>query len=201
MTAVRRVTGIETTTDHVPVQGMLDRDIFAAMLRDAGVGNGRIRKWMPSLVEAAQRVYVRRCPDLRRKVCPGVRQLLYSLDRRGAALGLVTGNLTRIGWKKMENAGLGRYFRFGAFSELGRTRADLVRLALKEARGRGWLGRDTRVALVGDHPNDILAARANRVRSVAVATGLSPLEELRAHAPDVLVADLRGLKWDTLLTS
>ena len=34
--AVRRATGIETTTEGVPVQGMLDRDIVAAMLESAG---------------------------------------------------------------------------------------------------------------------------------------------------------------------
>src|SRR5215475_8967425 len=30
--AVRKVTGLETTTDNVPVAGMLDRDILRAML-------------------------------------------------------------------------------------------------------------------------------------------------------------------------
>ena len=43
--------------------------------------------------------------------------LLYKLSRRGIPTGLVTGNLTRIGWKKMERAGLRRYLRFGAFAE------------------------------------------------------------------------------------
>jgi phosphoglycolate phosphatase len=196
--AVRRSTGLETTTDGIAVQGMLDRDILAAMLIRAGASRALIRRKMPEMVTIAQAVYARRCPDLRRKVCPGARMLLYRLSRRGIPAGLVTGNLTRIGWRKMERAGLRRYLRFGAFAERARQRSGLVRLAVAHAQRQGWIERSSPVALVGDHPNDILAARANGVRAIAVATGLASVEELAAHAPDVLVPDLRSLSLELL---
>jgi phosphoglycolate phosphatase-like HAD superfamily hydrolase len=125
--------------------------------------------------------------------------LLYKLARRGIPAGLVTGNLTRIGWKKMERAGLRQYLRFGAFAELARDRPGLVRIALEHARQQGWIDRASPVALVGDHPNDIRAARAHGVRAIAVATGLVGAEELAAHSPDVLVRDMRALSIDMLL--
>lgn len=196
--AARRVTGLDTTTDGIPVQGMLDRDILAAMLTRAGASRAAIRRNMPALVTVAQVLYVRRCPDLRRKVCPGARMLLYSLSRRGVTTGVVTGNLTRIGWKKMERAGLRQYLRFGAFAERAPNRAGLVRIAVQHARREGWIERGAPVVLIGDHPNDILAARANGVRSIAVATGLASTAELAAHSPDVLLPDLRGLPLETL---
>ena len=65
--SVRRITGVETTTDGVPVQGMLDRDILTQMLANAGVSQARIRRHMPALVVLAQRIYARSCPDLRRR--------------------------------------------------------------------------------------------------------------------------------------
>lgn len=192
--AVRYVTGLSTTTDHIPVQGMLDCDILTWMLRDAGVPAGRIRLHMPHLVRRAQWTYARRCPaDLSDKVCPGVPGLLETLQRHGLRAGLVTGNLTRIAWKKMERAGLKRFFQFGAFAESSRTRAGLVKLALRHARSQGWIERSTPVSLIGDHPNDIDAARQNRVRSVAVATGVVPAEELAVHRPDLLVPDMTKL--------
>lgn len=196
--AARRATGLATTTEGVPVSGMLDRDILSAMLRNAGASQALIRRAMPAMVTIAQAIYVRRCPDLRRKVCPGARMLLYRLARRGVPAGLVTGNLTRIGWRKMERAGLRCYFRFGAFAELATDRAGLVRIAVRHARRNGWISRGSPVALIGDHPNDIRAARANGVRSVAVATGLVSAEELAAHAPDVLVPDMRALSLEML---
>lgn len=197
--AVRRTTGIETTTDNVPTQGMLDGDILALMLANAGASRGLIRRHMPSMMEHAQRIYVRRCPDLRAKVCPGARMLLYRLSRRNSVTtGLVTGNLTRIGWKKMERAGLRQYLRFGAFAEAARDRAGLVRIAVRHARREGWIDAKSRIALIGDHPNDINAAKRNGVRSIAVATGVVDAHELAVHQPDVLVPDLRALSMEEL---
>lgn len=197
--AVRRVTGFDSTTDHIPVQGMLDRDIVRIMLRDAGASHALIRSSMSDIIRRAGLLYARRCPDLQNKVCPGVRRLLHSLQSRRLPTGLVTGNLTRIGWKKLEQAGLRSYFAFGAFAELAADRAGLVRLAVRLARRQGWIGRHSLVTLIGDHENDIRAARANNVRSVAVATGVSPASQLAAEKPDILLADLRSLKLEMLL--
>jgi phosphoglycolate phosphatase len=197
--AIRKATGLETTTEGVPVQGMLDRDIVTVMLANTGASASFIRRHMPAIIERAQAIYQRSCPDLRRKVCPGARMLLYRLSRRGIATGLVTGNLTRIGWKKMERAGLRPYLRFGAFAELARDRAGLVRIAIRQAKKEGWINGASPIALIGDHPNDIQAARANGVRSVAVATGVVGAEELAKHSPDVLVADMRELSIEMLI--
>ncbi len=196
--AALNATGIETTTEGIAVQGMLDRDILAAMLHNAGASATMIRRNMPLMVQRAQAIYTRSCPDLRSKVCPGARMLLYRLSRRGVIIGLVSGNLTRIGWKKMERAGLRRYLRFGAFAELARDRAGLVRIAIQRARREGWINGTSPIALIGDHPNDVRAAQANGVRSIAVATGLASVDELAESSPDVLVPDLKALSAETI---
>jgi phosphoglycolate phosphatase len=197
--AIRRAVSVETTTEGVPVAGMLDRDILATMMTRAGMKPRAIRKAMPDIIRHAQSIYVRSSPNLARKVCPGVRRMLGRLQRRGAVIGLVTGNLTRIGWRKMERAGLRPYFRFGAFAELAKDRAGLVRFAIRHARRQGWIGRDSRISLIGDHPNDVRAAKANGIRAVAVATGLTAFEELQTHSPDIIVPDLRSLTLEMLL--
>jgi len=197
--AVRRVTGIDATTDHIPVQGMLDRDILRIMMQDAGASAALIRRSMPDICAAAERIYARRCPDLRRRVCPGARGLLWRLFRRHIPAALVTGNLTRIGWTKMERAGLRRYLCFGAFAEMAPDRAGLTRMAIREARRQGWIGPKAKVTLIGDHPNDVKAAFANGIRSMAVATGLTSKQELAEHGPDLLLDDLRSLTVDMLL--
>ncbi|MCS6952292.1 MAG: HAD hydrolase-like protein [Bryobacterales bacterium] len=198
--AVRRRTGLETTTDGIPVHGMLDPDILRLMMRQAGASHSLIRRSLPGIVASAQAIYVRRCPDLRRKVCPGVRRLLARLAHMGVPMGLVTGNLTRIGWKKMERAGLRQYFRFGAFGETGRTRAELVRHAVRLARSRGWIRPGARVWLIGDSPADVRAARTAGVHVVACLTGVCSREELAAQSPDLLVDDLRDLRPEQLLS-
>jgi phosphoglycolate phosphatase len=197
--AIRRTAHVETTTEGVPVAGMLDRDILMTMMGRAGMPRSEIRRAMPEVIKRAQSIYVRRVPDLDRKVCPGVRGLLGRLSRRGVVIGLVTGNLSRIGWRKMERAGLRPYFRFGAFAEMARDRAGLVRIAIRRARRERWITRDSNISLIGDHPNDVLAAQANGIRAVAVGTGIVSLEELESHAPHVAVPDLRKLEIEMLL--
>jgi phosphoglycolate phosphatase-like HAD superfamily hydrolase len=191
--AVRQITGLETTTDGIPVQGMLDPDILAIMMRNASASELLVRRHMAAIVRRAQVTYVRRCPSLKRKVCPGVRSLLAHLRRVGVPTGLVTGNLTRIGWKKLERAGLKHHFCLGAFGEMSRDRAGLVRIAIGRARKSGWVRNSTRISLIGDSPADIQAARANRVQAIAVLTGISTPQELAAESPDMLIKDLRVL--------
>jgi phosphoglycolate phosphatase len=197
--AIRDAAGLESTTDGVNTAGMLDQDILTTMMTRAGMTRNAIRRVLPEVMGAAQQIYGRSCPGLERKVCPGVRRLLARLERRGVVAGLVTGNLTDIGWKKLERAGLRGYFRFGAFCEVARDRTGLVRVAVRHARQQGWLRRGGRVSLIGDHPNDVNAARANGIRSIAVGTGLVGMEELATHRPDLLIPDLRALELEMLL--
>jgi phosphoglycolate phosphatase-like HAD superfamily hydrolase len=191
---IRRVMGIETTTDGIPVQGMLDPVILAAMLRRAGVAPPQLRANLAAIERAAARYYLRVCPPIGDRLCPGVPAALAKLSRHGALLGLVTGNLTRIGWHKLERAGLRSCFAFGAFGDMAPNRAALVALAIAEARRRGWSGERARISMIGDAPADILAARRNRIRSIAVRTGITPPGELESLAPDFLLPSLSYLR-------
>jgi phosphoglycolate phosphatase len=196
--AVRLETGVRVSMANIPVYGMLDRDILTRMMLEAGMRSSAIRTAMPAIVARAQRLYHRRCPDLRARVCPGVRPLLGKLGRRQATLGLVTGNLSAIAWRKMRQAGLDHHFHLGAFADQGRTRGILAGLAAKQAWRAGWATRHTPTYLIGDTANDIIAAKENGMVSIAVATGHYGMDELKQHAPDILLEDLRQLRMEQL---
>lgn len=187
---VRSVLGVESRNDNIPVHGMLDQDILMQMMVNAGVSRRRARAAIPAICRVAERYYLREVPDLRDKTCPGVRRLLASLKRRRVVLGLVSGNLERIGWKKLRRAGLAQYFRFGMFAERSPTRIGLARLALEEAERRGWINGLSRRVLIGDTPNDVEAGRVNGMETIGVATGLSSIEELEAARPSLCAPDL-----------
>jgi len=191
--AVRGVTGADTTTEGIPVHGMLDPDILTLMLRAARFGQAEIASAMPRIIEAAQDLYETSVPDLRDKTCPGVVSLLEELRSRDTVLALVTGNLTRIGWRKLERAGLRDYFLFGAFGEMAATRGGLAKLAIERARREGLIAADSLSSLVGDAPQDVRAAQENGIRSIAVRTGITPPGDLEACFPDVLLDDLTWL--------
>jgi phosphoglycolate phosphatase-like HAD superfamily hydrolase len=108
-------------------------------------------------------------------------------------LALVTGNLTKIGWHKLSRAGIDGYFRFGAFGEMAPTRGGLAKLAVARARSEGLIDAGARISLIGDAASDIIAAKDAGVQSIAVRTGIAPLEELQTAGPDVLLDDLTRL--------
>ena len=188
--AARQVLGVETRNDNIPLYGMLDQDILLQMLGNAGVGRRRARAALSAMCRAAERYYLRHVPDLRGKTCPGVRPLLGRLRRRGVPLGLVSGNLARIGWRKLSRAGLRPYFRFGIFADMAATRVEMAALALRHAARRGWANGQSRCVLVGDTPNDVEAGRANGIETIGVATGLSSIEELQAARASLCAPDL-----------
>lgn len=191
---IRRVTGLSTTLDNVPTAGMLDRDLIASMLRAVGYSERRIRMALRPIMAECQNCYVANCTvDLQGNVCVGVLEFVTQLIARGAVLGLVTGNLSRIAWKKVELAALRECFSIGAFAEDGRTREQLARVAVRRARNEGLIARNCRISLIGDHPNDVDAAKRNGFQAVAVATGLTSLQELQASEPDILVRNLTEL--------
>jgi phosphoglycolate phosphatase-like HAD superfamily hydrolase len=198
VSGIRNATGVTTTLDGVATAGMLDRDLIRRMLRAAGVSERRVQAAMKSVVAACQSAY-RECGvlDLRERLCPGVVECLSELRARGVVLGVVTGNLTAIGWRKLECAGVREFFSVGAFAEDGRTRGRLALIAARRARLLN--GASGKISLIGDHANDVLAAKANSFQAVAVATGVMPYEELQAHAPDILVRNLTDLEIGRLL--
>lgn len=191
---IRHVTGVETHLNGVATSGMLDRDLIATMLRTAGMSERGIRGALQAVMQESQKRYIANCEhDLCAFVCTGAREFVIEVSQRGAVLGLVTGNLSQIGWKKVELAGLRSYFSVGGFAEDGRTRARLARIAASRAKKQALVTKNCRITLIGDHWNDIEAAKANGFQSVAVATGLMPIEELRKPQPDFLVRDLTEL--------
>jgi phosphoglycolate phosphatase len=191
--AVRDVAGVETSTEGIPVHGMLDPDILNLMMSAAGIDSGQAAGLMPRILARAQEIYEDTAPDLRHCACPGAAKILDEFTRAGAVLALVTGNLTRIGWQKLRRAGLDGYFRFGAFGEMAPTRGALARLAIERARREHLIDAESPIALIGDAPQDVQAARENGIVSIAVRTGVTSPGDLESAAPDLMFDDLTQL--------
>jgi phosphoglycolate phosphatase-like HAD superfamily hydrolase len=191
--AVQQVTGVAANTEGIPLNGMLDRVILTLMMRASGISDSDAMQAMPRVIEVAQELYPIGVPDLRGKLCPGVSPLLEELQQRGAVRALVTGNLTRIGWHKLSRAGIHHHFRFGAFGEMAPTRGDLAKIAIAQARREGLISPQSKITLIGDAATDVQAAHDAGIQSIAVRTGVTPLDELMAAKPDVLLDDLTQL--------
>lgn len=189
--AVRSAMGIEVSLDGVPVQGSTDTAIVRDACRLAGISEEELEPQIAAIREAMCASVRQRRGELNLYLMPGVHQTLEHLVRRGALLGVATGNLETIGWMKLETIGLREWFRFGGFSDHFPVRAELIAKAAEKARALA--GANATVCVVGDTPRDIAAARANHLPVIAVATGHSKYEELLALEPEVCAASLAAL--------
>jgi phosphoglycolate phosphatase len=189
--SVHRVTGFEITLAGILLHGSTDTAILREACHQAGVPPDLLEARTEAILEAMRHAVTERRHELDLVRMPGVEQALDHLARRGALLGVATGNLEVIGWIKVEEAGLRQWFRFGGFSDHFPIRAELIGQAANKARELA--GGGASICVVGDTPRDIEAARANFLSVIAVATGRYSFEELLAFQPEACATSLSDL--------
>jgi phosphoglycolate phosphatase len=175
--AINRVHGIHIG-ELPPVSaraGRTDGEIARMMLLEAGVSAERIDDRVAQIRDACCREYARLCPlDLSDKVVPGIPDVLaWVSERPQVKLGLLTGNFEPIARLKLKRAGIGHHFpaRQGAFGSDSEDRTALPAIARRRAGTRGHPYPRGQTIVIGDTPRDVICARADSVRAVAVASG------------------------------
>ncbi|MBJ7328736.1 MAG: haloacid dehalogenase-like hydrolase [Solirubrobacteraceae bacterium] len=180
---------------QVPTAGRTDLEIARHLLLEAGVPADHIDARNGLVREAAIAAYARLCPaDLTDTVAPGMRELVSGLaERDDVHLALVTGNLEPIARLKLSRAGLGPFFPpgQGGFGSDDEDRTQLPAVARERATRNGLPFPRERTIVIGDTPLDILCARADGVRCVAVTTGPHSAADLAAA--DAVAGDAKGV--------
>jgi phosphoglycolate phosphatase-like HAD superfamily hydrolase len=189
--SIQRVTGFEVTLAGIVLHGGTDTAILREACRQAGIPAHVLEPRIEAILDAMRHTVAERRNEMDLVRMPGVEMTLDHLARKGALLGVASGNLEAIGWIKIEQAGLREWFRFGGFSDHYPVRAELVGQAARKARELA--GAAARVCVVGDTPRDIQAAHDNSLPVIAVATGNYTYEELLEHRPQVCSSSLADL--------
>jgi phosphoglycolate phosphatase len=191
VSSVHRVTGFEVTLAGIVLHGSTDTAILREACAQAGIPASVLESSTEAILEAMRHAVSERRHEMNLVRMPGVEEVLGHLARRGALLGVATGNLELIGWIKVEQAGLREWFRFGGFSDRFPVRSELVGQAANKARELAGSG--VSICVVGDTPRDIEAARANALPVIAVATGRYDFDELLELQPEVCATSLADL--------
>lgn len=179
---------------EVDFGGRTDLAIYREALECEGITPAQIREHLPRMeammvalmeeMAATGEVY---------RLCAGARELLDALSTDARFLtSLLTGNVERLAEAKLRVAGINHYFQSrGAFGNDAEDRDHLPAIAAERINGHlGLTLAPERFVIIGDTPRDISCARHFGARVVAVASGMHTLEQLEAHSPDALLADL-----------
>jgi len=121
-------------------------------------------------------------------------ELLQMLNKKEIKLGIISGNSSNVIIDFMNNKNNKGKVKFDYIlttdgENIGKTKADLIKELLKK-----WKIKSDDCMYVGDHPNDIIAAKAAKVIAVGVPTGLNDKAELKSYSPDIIINNLDELK-------
>jgi phosphoglycolate phosphatase len=179
--ALGEVYGYRGDLRRYDFSGRTDPQITHMVLGDAGFSRDDIEASMLRLWERYLDALTRNAPG-RVRVLPGVQELLASLaDDARVVLGLLTGNIEPGARIKLANAALNDYFPFGAFGSDSAKREELPPIAIARA-GRRFEARD--VVIVGDSIYDVRCGVPHDATTIAIASGKTSAELLRAENPD-----------------
>jgi phosphoglycolate phosphatase-like HAD superfamily hydrolase len=192
--ALSEAAGRPVAPNGYSFSGRTDPQIARDILSAHGVSGAALEAAIPETIRLYLDHFSRQVrPHDGARLLPGVRELLEALaGRDDVRTALLTGNVERGARIKLGLFGIVGYFDF-ALSCFGSDDADRNRLppiALSRARQRidpAMEGRQ--LIVVGDSEHDVICSRTVGARSVAVCTGWTPVETLRAQGPDVLIED------------
>ena len=191
--ALMEVFGTTGAIDAYDFTGRTDPGIVLDLVRGAGVPDAVAREGLPRLRELYTGRLEQSLDRAGMRLLPGVVEILERLSgREDVVLALLTGNWEPGAKAKLSRFGLNGYFPFGAFGCDGIERSDLPPVALDRAeRATGRRFHPEEVLIVGDSIHDVSCAHAHGIPCLAVETGRTPGETLRAAGADWVIADLR----------
>lgn len=175
--------------------GKTDIQIVRESMREVGVQDDDIDTRLDAVMASylTRLVHELQSPETRLRRYDGVMELLDALEaREDRVLGLLTGNLVDGATHKLRAVGVEpTRFRLGAYGSDHEHRHELPAIAVRRAReSLGVTIPGHQVVIIGDTPADIHCGRPIGARAIGVATGHYSVEDLRAHQPVAVFADL-----------
>lgn len=186
--ALHEVYGYEGNLGRYDFSGRTDPQIAHMVLADAGFESSSIEERLPRLWERYLAGLATRATVDRVYALSGIPALVARFaENPDVTLALLTGNIEPGARLKLAPPDLNRYFPFGAFGSDSPRREELPPIAIARAfeqGGRRFLPRE--VVIIGDSIYDVRCGVPHGATTIAVASGKTPIDLLRAEHPDYL---------------
>lgn len=125
-------------------------------------------------------------------VFPGIPEMLQDLRGRGMRLVVATSKPTVYSVKILEHFGLYQYFDTVIGSNLDGTRIEKGEVIAAVLDELGEVDK-SKIVMVGDRKHDVIGAKENGLKVVAVSYGYGPQKELEEAKPDYIIATVKDL--------
>jgi phosphoglycolate phosphatase len=193
--ALESVYGYDGDLSRYDFSGRTDPQIARWVLGDHGLSEAVIDEHMPRLWEIYLEGLAANLTPGRVRALPGIPELVAALhEHLDVVLALLTGNIEPGARLKLGGAALNDYFPFGAFGSDSADRTQLPPFAVERASafcGRRFAGAE--VVIIGDSIYDVRCGVPHNATTIAVASGKTPAETLRAENPTHLFESAEDL--------
>ena len=183
--ALRSVFDYDGDLRRYDFSGRTDPQITTMVLRDAGWSEEAIAEKFEELWPTYLAGLARNATPERVRALPGIPALIDALhEERNLMLALLTGNIERGARLKLTPPALNGFFPFGAFGSDSAEREELPPIAVERASridGHRFSGAD--VVIIGDSVYDVRCGVPHNATTIAIASGKTAPETLRAENP------------------
>ena len=183
--ALQSVYGYDGDLSRYDFSGRTDPQIARMVLGDHGLAGAEVDRQMERLWEVYLEGLGRNATPERVRALPGIRDLVDALEEHDeVVLALLTGNIEPGARLKLGGASLNAYFPFGAFGSDSADRNQLPPVAVQRASEHsGHRFRASDVVIIGDSIYDVRCGVPYDATTIAVASGKTAAETLRAENP------------------
>jgi phosphoglycolate phosphatase-like HAD superfamily hydrolase len=193
--ALRRIFNVDVNNEVVRPDGKTDPLILKELLARFGLADRLCGKTQEALFSSylsflEEEMSLAKERGLIR-ILPGALDLLDILSNQpDFCTGLVTGNLEKGAYIKLDKAGLSGYFRFGGYGSDSEDRTTLTQIGIQRGAQVVAPAPVEGAFVVGDTPFDISHGHAAGASVIAVASARYGMNDLGSHDPDLLIPDL-----------
>ncbi len=186
----KKVYNIKTKI-YLPNLGMVDKEIIIESLKQKGLSEEDILKKIDKCIKVMGKEYKKILKKTNSDITllSGSEKLLKELYNKKIPLGVLTGNIKKIGKTKLKNIGIKKYFNLGFFGGKHNNRILLMKYA-KEKIQKKFKINSKDIIHVGDSLADVKSTKVHNMTSIGVATGRNSTQELKEAGANYVFKDL-----------
>lgn len=188
---------LESFLGH-PVDGWMDRKIIRDIIKKLGfeASDENIQK----ACDDSQEIFVSTY-EATPILTPGIERVLKELsDNPNVTIGVASGNIEGIAWKKLSNAGIEKYFKghIGGFGGYVFERSEALMMA-REGAEKATGKKFDKIFHIGDMPSDINAAIQTNATPIGVLTGGTKQFNPKDYSKSFTVLENLDVGYDQLM--
>ena len=189
--AIESFTGVPPNLQIKDVAGLTDRVIVKNALEKSGT-DGDITEVITDIVNDYLTLFEATYFKSKEAfVFEDALRLVHKIKENSFPLGLLTGNVKRGAQIKLGRFDLTKHFSFGAFGDEGEIRNDLPIVARNHAQKvLGKTYEFDEIVLIGDTPQDAIAAKVNGCKSIVVCRRQEWYDDIVKAGADLIVESL-----------